>query len=208
MLKYTIWRLINLIPILFILTFFVFIIFHFLPGGPIELMVPPDEVFDEEVRKALEKELGLDRPILIQYADWLWRALHGDFGESIFTQLPVWGLILERFPATLYLAVAAIVLAIVIAIPLGTVAALRKNTMIDYMAVGSSIFGLTVPNFWLALIMILVFSLGLRRVAQYGLYRSAARLLWQLEAFRHAGTRTGGGSLCHCDSHDSFQYVG
>jgi peptide/nickel transport system permease protein len=168
LLKYTIWRLLNLIPIIFILTFFVFIIFHFLPGGPIEMMVPPDEVFDEDVREALAKELGLDRPILVQYGDWLWHALHGDFGESIFTQLPVWGLILERFPATLYLAVAAVVLAIVIAIPLGTVAALYKNTMVDYMAMGSSIFGLTVPNFWLALIMILIFSLGLRWLPSMG----------------------------------------
>ena len=84
-------RLVNLIPILFILTFFVFIIFQFLPGGPIETLVPPDEVFDEDVRKAMEKELGLDRPIMVQYVDWLWHALQSDFGESIFTQLSVWG---------------------------------------------------------------------------------------------------------------------
>jgi len=168
MLKYTVRRLLNLIPILFILTFFVFIIFDFLPGGPLLMMVPPDEVFDEAVRKAMEKELGLDRPVLVRYGDWLWRALHGDFGESIYTQLPVWGLLLERFPATLYLAVAAIVLAMLVAIPMGTVAALRKNTMTDYMAMGTSIFGLTVPNFWLALIMILLFSLGLRWLPSMG----------------------------------------
>ena len=168
MLKYTVRRLLNLIPILLILTFFVFIIFHFLPGGPIAMMVPPDEVFDEEVRKALVKELGLDRPILVQYVDWLWHALRGDFGESIFTQLPVWELLLERLPATLYLAVAAIVLAVVVAIPLGTVAALNRNTMTDYVAMGSSIFGLTVPNFWLALILILLFSLGLRWLPSMG----------------------------------------
>lgn len=161
MLKYTILRLLTLIPILLILTVFVFSIFRFLPGGPIEMMVPPDEVFDENVRKSLEKELGLDRPVIVQYADWLWRALHGDFGESIYSQLPVWDLILERFPATFYLAVASILLAVVIAIPLGAIAALRKNTMTDYMAMGTSIFGLTVPNFWLALILILIFSLGL-----------------------------------------------
>jgi peptide/nickel transport system permease protein len=160
-LRYIIRRLLNLIPILFILTFFVFIVFQFLPGGPIEMLVPPDEVFDEEVRKAMEKELGLDRPIMVQYLDWLWHAIQGDFGESIFSQLPVGGLIMERFPATLYLALAAIVLAIVVAIPLGTIAALHKNTMTDYIAMGTSIFGLTVPNFWLALILILLFSLGL-----------------------------------------------
>ena len=168
MLKYIIRRLLNLIPILFLLTFFVFIIFRFLPGGPIEMMVPPDEVFDEAVREALEKELGLDRPILVQYVDWLWRALRGDLGESIFTQLPVRELILERLPATLYLAVAAVILAIVVAIPVGTIAALRKNTMIDYVAMGTSVFGLTVPNFWLALIMILLFSLGLRWLPSMG----------------------------------------
>ncbi len=161
MLKYTIQRLLTLIPILLILTAFVFFIFRFLPGGPIEMMVPPDEVFDENVRKSLEKELGLDRPVIVQYVDWLWRAVHGDFGESIYSQLPVWGLILERFPATLYLAVASILLAVVIAVPLGALAALRKNTLTDYMAMGTAIFGLTVPNFWLALILILTFSLGL-----------------------------------------------
>ena len=155
-------RLLNLIPFLFILTCFVFIIFQFLPGGPIDMLVPPDEVFDEGVRKAMEKELGVDRPIMVQYVDWLWHALQGDFGGSIFTHLPVWGLIVERVTATLYLAIAAIVLAIIVAISLGAIAALRKNTMTDYIAMGTSIFGLTAPNFWLALILILFFSLGLR----------------------------------------------
>ena len=81
MLKYTIRRLLNLIPVLFILTAFIFFVFRFLPGGPIEMMVPPDEVLDEEVRQALEKELGLDRPIIVQYLDWLWQALQGNLGE-------------------------------------------------------------------------------------------------------------------------------
>ena len=168
MLAYTVRRLLNLIPILLLLTAFVFFIFRFLPGGPIEMMVPPDEVLDEEVRLILEKELGLDRPVLVQYFDWLWRALQGDFGESIYSQLPVGGLIMERFPATLYLAFAAVVLAIAVAIPMGTIAALRKNTMTDYVAMGTSVFGLTVPNFWLALMMILLFSLGLRWLPSMG----------------------------------------
>jgi peptide/nickel transport system permease protein len=167
-LAYIVRRLFALIPILLILTAFVFSIFRFLPGGPIEMMAPPDEVFNEEVRLALEKELGLDRPIIVQYADWLWRALHGDLGESIYSQLPVWQLIMERFPATLYLTLAATFLAIVIAIPLGTIAALYKNTLTDYVAIGTSVFGITVPNFWLALIMILLFSLGLRWLPSMG----------------------------------------
>ncbi len=168
MFKYTIRRLLNLIPVIFILTAFVFFVFRFLPGGPIDMMVPPDEVMDEEVRRALEKELGLDRPVIIQYLDWLWQALHGDLGESIYSQLPVWELIIERFPATLYLALAATLIAIVVAIPMGTIAALNKNSAIDYVAMGTSVFGVTVPNFWLALIMILFFLLGLRWLPSMG----------------------------------------
>ena len=83
MLRSTIRRLPNLRPILFILTFFVFIVFPFLRVGPLAMLVPPDAVFDKDMRKAMEKEPGLNRSIMVQYLDWLWHALRGDFGSSV-----------------------------------------------------------------------------------------------------------------------------
>jgi peptide/nickel transport system permease protein len=144
-----------------LLSLFIFSISHMLPGDPIDAMVPPDEAADPEIREILIKELGLDRPLMVQYFDWLWSLLHGDFGQSIFTRQPVKKLVFQAIPATLYLAVAAFLIAVLVAIPLGTIAAVKKNTRVDYMAMVAALLGVSIPGFWMALMFILFFSLKL-----------------------------------------------
>ncbi len=105
---------------------------------------------------------GLDRPLSVQYLDWAWHALRGDLGQSLFTHEPVAGLLLDRVGVTATLAISSLVLALVVAVPLGVVAALRANTWIDRGALTLAVFGQAVPMFWFALILIFVLGVMLR----------------------------------------------
>lgn len=162
MLIYTINRILHLIPVLFVLTIVVFGFVHLLPGDVIDTLTAGEEdVTDPEVRAALEKEYGLDRPIYVQYGKWLFRVLQGDFGTSLITRRPVSVELLEGIPATVYLAVVGIALSILIAVPLGTIAAIRRNSAIDYGAQVTSLAGISIPEFWFAIMCVLLFSLYL-----------------------------------------------
>jgi peptide/nickel transport system permease protein len=112
----------------------------------------------DQVRKAY----GLDRPIPIQYTDWLGKAIHGDLGESFFLKLPVAGLIADRLPVTLTLAICALAFALCLSLPLGVIAAVRPNSWIDRLALSLSVLGQAMPSFWFALILMIVFGLKLR----------------------------------------------
>ncbi len=159
MVIYTINRLIQLIPVVFVLTVIVFGFVHALPGDIIDSMAGQEALEDPVVRAALEKEFGLDQPIYKQYLIWLEKIVQGDFGKSLVTRRPVYVELLERIPATIYLAVAGIGLSLLIAIPLGTIAAVRRNTPADYTVQMVSLVGISIPEFWFAIISILVFSL-------------------------------------------------
>ena len=159
MLIYTINRLFQLVPIVLILSIVVFGFVQALPGDIIDALHDVEAADDPEVRAALEKELGLDQPIYVQYAYWLGDIVQGDFGKSLITRRPVATELLERIPATLYLAAVGIGLSMLIAIPLGTIAAVRRNSMTDYGAQVTSLIGISIPEFWFAIITILVFSL-------------------------------------------------
>ncbi len=159
MLIYTINRLLQLIPVVFFLTIIVFGFVQALPGDIIDAMGGTESIDDPEVRAALEKELGLDRPIYIQYWVWLEKVIQGDFGNSMITRRPVAVELIERIPATLYLAAVGIGLSLLIAIPFGTIAAVRRNSATDYSAQVVSLIGISIPEFWFALLSILVFSL-------------------------------------------------
>lgn len=161
MLIYAINRILQLIPVVFILSVLVFGFVHALPGDVIDTMATFEGAEDPEVRAALEKEFGLDKPIYVQYAIWLGNVLQGDFGESLVTRRPVSVELLERIPATIYLAVVGIGLSILIAVPLGTIAAVRRNTPTDYAAQVSSLIGISIPEFWFAILCVLLFSLHL-----------------------------------------------
>jgi len=162
MIIYTINRILHLIPVLFVLTVVVFSFVHLLPGDVIDTLSAGDEdATDPQVRKALEKEYGLDKPIYVQYAKWLVKVVQGDFGHSLITRRPVSVELLEGIPATVYLAVVGMALSVLIAVPLGTIAAIRRNTPIDYGAQITSLAGISIPEFWFAIMCILLFSLYL-----------------------------------------------
>lgn len=161
MLIFTINRIVYLVPVLLILSIVVFSFVHFLPGDVIDVLAGEEDVEDPEVRAALEKEFGLDKPLYVQYIVWLGRILHGDFGKSLVTRRSVSIELFERIPATLYLALVGIALSIVIAVPLGTIAAVKRNSLVDYISQTTSLIGISIPEFWFAIMCILLFSLYL-----------------------------------------------
>jgi peptide/nickel transport system permease protein len=148
---YILRRLVQLIPVLLLASFIVFFIIHLIPGDPVEVMLGEGR-YTQETYELLRKKMGLDEPLYIQYVHWLNRMVHGDLGQSLRTQRPVLDTILERYPATIYLALAALLLGVVIAIPAGTIAAVKQNTPWDYAAMAFA---------WFALLLILGFGLYL-----------------------------------------------
>ena len=126
------------------------------PGSPINAVAPLDAT--QETRQAIAAELGLDQPLYIQYGQYLFDLLRGDMGYSYIRGQEVVGLVLARLPATVELAVAASVVAIVLAIPLGVISATRRNEPVDYGATLFSLGGISTPNFWLGIMLILIFA--------------------------------------------------
>ena len=130
-----------------------------LSGDPAATMLPGDATVDELA--ALRRTLGLDRPLHLQYVAFLGSAVRGDFGESFRHQQPAFGLVLERLPATLELAFAALVLAIVVALPLGVLAAVYRGRVADVLAMSFAVVGQATPYFWMGIMLILVVSVEL-----------------------------------------------
>lgn len=161
MVIYALNRLLQLVPVVFILSIVVFGFVQALPGDIVDTLGGQEAINDPAVRAALEKEFGLDQPLYVQYLNWLGRILEGDFGKSLVTRRPVSVELIERIPATIYLAVVGIVLSLLIAIPLGTIAAVRCNTAVDYGAQVTSLIGISVPEFWFAILCVLLFALYL-----------------------------------------------
>ncbi|RJK98271.1 ABC transporter permease [Vallicoccus soli] len=137
----------------------VFSLVHLVPGDPVRLALGTR--FDQETYDALRERSGLDEPLLVQYLDWAGRALTGDLGVSFRSGETVTGLVAERLPATLSLALGAIVVALLMAFPLGLLAARRRGTATDHAATVVSQAGISIPDFWLGILLILVFSLTL-----------------------------------------------
>ena len=161
MLAYAINRILYLIPVLFLLTVVVFAFVHCLPGDVIDVLAGQEGVVDPEVRQALEQEYGLNKPLHVQYLVWLNRVLHGNFGTSLVTRRPIALEFFRRIPATIYLAIVGTVISLCIAVPLGTMAAVKRHTPIDYTAQVLSLVGISIPEFWFALLCVLFFSLYL-----------------------------------------------
>lgn len=162
MFRYTLSRLLQLIPVLLMVSVFVFVMIYALPGDVIDALAGEAEAEDPLVRAALEKELGLDKPIYIRYFAWLGKiVLHGDFGKSIATGRSIGVEVFKRIPATVYLAVVAVALSLIIAIPMGTIAAVRRRTWADYIVTTASVTGISFPQFWFAILCVLFFSLFL-----------------------------------------------
>jgi peptide/nickel transport system permease protein len=160
-------RLLALAPVLLIVATVGFFLIYLTPGDPAAVMLGPDAT-DEDLA-ALRQIMGLDRPLLVQLGRWYARMLRGDLGYSIFLQRPVLQAIYERLEPTGLLTVLSLLLAIAIGVPAGIAAAVRRNTWVDQASMGVALVGVSVPNFWLGLNLILLFSvyLGLFPVAGY-----------------------------------------
>lgn len=128
-------------------------------GDPIELLVSPE--VSEDQRNALIARLGLDQPLWQQYLSFLWRALHGDLGNSFVHGMSAVQLILQRFPATLELVIVAIMLTCILGIPLGLIAGLHRNNLVGKSIMNSSVLGFSLPNFWQGMVFILLFAVWL-----------------------------------------------
>lgn len=161
MLAYTLRRIAQLVPVLLVLSVAVFAFVEALPGSIVDTLVGTEGGDIEEARAILTKEYGLDRPVHERYVLWLGRALQGDFGKSLVTRRPISTELLSRIPATVYLASVGIVLSMLIAVPLGTFAAVRRNSAVDYTAQVTSLAGISIPEFWFAILCVLLFSLYL-----------------------------------------------
>ncbi len=157
MIAYIARRLLQLLPIVLIVATLVFSLIHFIPGDPVELMLG-DGARAADI-SALRTELGLDRPLGVQYAAFLRGLLRGDLGKSLHYQRPVTTLLLEHYPATLELALASLLVAFLIAVPLGIAAALNKDRAIDHFSRFFALLGVSLPNFWLGPVLILLFAI-------------------------------------------------
>ncbi len=166
MLGYALRRLTQLIPVLVLASIIVFSLLRWIPGDPAMIMAGPDA--SPEVVAAVRQQMGLDQPLVNQYLIWMSHAVQGDLGKSFVSRQPVLDLIGRRLPATVELAVAATVLAVITAIPLGIIAAVRQRSIFDYVVSALNGVSLAVPNFWLGILLVLVFSLYLRWLPPFG----------------------------------------
>jgi ABC-type dipeptide/oligopeptide/nickel transport system permease component len=157
--KYLIRRLLLTIPVLLGVATLVFSLIHFIPGDPAQAMLG-EGAAPEDVAQ-LRTRLGLDRPLLVQYGSFLQGLAHGDLGVSLRNDQPVLQQILDRMPATAELAFASMAIAVLIALPLGIIAAVWRGTAIDYGAMTLSLVGISVPNFWLGPLLAIVFAVEL-----------------------------------------------
>lgn len=152
-------RLLVAIPTLLIISIFVFSLQKLLPGDPILAMAGEER--DPAVIEFLRDKYRLNDPVIMQYFYWLGGVLTGDFGISLRTNQPVLELILEKLPVTIQLATMAMFFAMIIGIPIGIIAAVKKNTFVDYLANILALSGLSIPNFWLGIMLILLISVQL-----------------------------------------------
>lgn len=157
--QYIVKRLLSGIIVLFGLSVFTFLLIHLIPGDPVRIMLGQRATVEQI--ESLRGELGLNKPLVVQYLDYASGVLKGDLGTSLKTGRPVSTEIADRFPATAKMAVASLVVAVVIGIGLGVLAAKYKDTPIDGAIMTFSTFGMSIPGFWLGLLVILVFSVHL-----------------------------------------------
>lgn len=156
MTAYIVRRVAQLVPVLLFVSLLVFFIFRIVPGDAAVARLGQDA--DPASVRQLRHVMGLDQPLYLQYLRWLGGALHGDLGRSYINEQPVFSLVMEKFPATLELAVLGVLLSLVISVPVGIVAALRRGAWVDQLARLVALVGYCLPRYWLAVLLILVFA--------------------------------------------------
>lgn len=161
MTEYLIRRLVLAVPVLFGVSVAVFLMMHLIPGDPALAMLRGQPTVTPEDIARVRHQMGLDQPIPVQYVKYITRVLQGDFGESVKAHRPVLTMIGEQAMPTIELALLAMLLAVLIGVLLGTISALRHNTWVDTVCMVVATFGVSMPSFWLGLILIYVFSVRL-----------------------------------------------
>lgn len=166
MLKFILHRALATVPVLFLLSLIVFSLIHLIPGDPVQIMLGEEN--DPHALQALRRELGLDRPIVEQFLRWLWRLLQGDFGRSLRSHQPVLEAIGERLPVAIELTVLAMLISLSIALPAGVISALRRNSVLDVLSTMTALTGVSIPNFFLGILLIVAFAQELQWLPSSG----------------------------------------
>lgn len=160
MTAYVLRRLLLMVPVAFLVTIGVFMLIHLSPGDPALIILGEDRT--PQAIAAVHQQLGLDKPLYVQYVIWLNHIVHGDWGRSITTHEPVATAITERLPATLELGIVALTWSLLVAIPLGTIAAVRRGSLADQVVTGITVAGVSIPNFFIGIVLIFFLSVTLR----------------------------------------------
>ena len=181
MISFVLRRLLQLAPVLLVASLLIWAMIYAVPGGPVSMIAGADAA--PEQIEAVSRELGLDRPVLVQYADWIGNAFVGNLGESLHSKEPVAKLIGERLPASIQLALASLFFALLLGIPVAIVSALNPGTWLDRVLSAWSALAMGVPTFWMGILLILVFAVELRWLPSVSAYVP----VWQdpLEAMRN-----------------------
>jgi peptide/nickel transport system permease protein len=156
---YILKRLIEIVPTILMITFVVFMMMQSIPGDPVVALL--GDAYTEEDAERVREEYGLNRSVFVQYFIWLGKLLRGDWGTSILSGRPVLQDVLVRLPVTLELIVLSMAVALAIAIPAGIIGAVKRNTWADYTATSVAMIGVSIPEFFIGVLLLLVFSIGL-----------------------------------------------
>ena len=165
--RYISKRLLMIIPVLLGVTFFVYMILSLAPGDPVQTILGDKATV--EAQEQLRAELGLDKPLVVQYFTYMKNAICGDFGVSYKNQVPVMAQVLERFPNTLRIAAGAILLSLVLGIPIGILSAKKQYSFLDNASMVGALIGVSMPAFWMGLLLVIVFSLKLKLLPSSGM---------------------------------------
>jgi peptide/nickel transport system permease protein len=152
---YLVQRLAVALLTLFGMSVVIFVLLRLAPGDIVDILFSTAGYVDPDARRTIMRELGLDRPLVVQYRDWIWQVLQGDLGKSYRYELPTWELIRPLLPVTLELALLSLVVAVLLGVPTGVVSAVRQDSVLDYALRVVSLAGLSMPSFWLGMVIIL-----------------------------------------------------
>jgi peptide/nickel transport system permease protein len=179
LLSYIIRRLVQSVIVFFLITVLIFLVMRLLPGDPIYMIMSKaaSQTATEMQLDVLRHQYGLDRPMMVQYFSWLNGVFHGDLGVSILTNTDIRQSLMKRLPVTLHLGVLALIISFVLGVPAGVICAVRRGTWIDTVVTSVANIGITIPVFWLALVLMYLFSLKLHWLPIFG-YTSPFTDFW------------------------------
>jgi peptide/nickel transport system permease protein len=194
-------RLLQLLPVLLGVSLIVFVMMALTPGDPVAIMIG-DQTVTPEQEAELRRGLGLDRPIVERFFIFLGNAAQGDFGQSFYHRRPVSDVIVERLPATIELSLVALIVALGTAIPLGVLAAIRKNSFLDRLATVGSLLGVSLPGFWFGILLIMLFAVKLQILPVSGRIGYSYEVepvthLLLIDTLLHGNFRAFGNALSH-----------